>query len=240
MTANFPELDAFLAKLDDDERAYVYQSLRALQPPHPLEKSWNTTADLILAAIARAGDFIQRGVRGLLAEAAFEEFVLPQYPQFSAVTPPSELAYDFMLATPRGDVRIQAKNQRLESKQPLRINSKVKGSAKQAYAAETQKSRTGKDAQGEQTRAYRDSEFDILAVCMHPSSGSWDDFQFTLTRYLRRHKKNPAWLDTLQPVPIPGESDPVVSATVWTADLAECVGWFFDPPQARTVESLLP
>ena len=53
---------------------------------HPLEKEWGITAETILTAIARSSDLTRRGIRGIIAEATFEEFVLPTIGPWAAVS----------------------------------------------------------------------------------------------------------------------------------------------------------
>ena len=59
-----------------EDRLLVLSYLRQRVPLHPLEQKWNTTAEAILTAIARSTDLTQRGVRGILAEATFEEIII--------------------------------------------------------------------------------------------------------------------------------------------------------------------
>jgi hypothetical protein len=76
------EIDEILKELEtltEQEIQEVARYVRKRVPPHPLETKWNTKWELILDAIARAEDISQRGLRGLIAEAAFEAKVLPTF-----------------------------------------------------------------------------------------------------------------------------------------------------------------
>ena len=61
---------------DEEEKRTVLDYFRHRVAPHPLEHEWGTTAHAILTAIARSSDLTKRGVRGILAEATFEETAL--------------------------------------------------------------------------------------------------------------------------------------------------------------------
>ncbi len=60
-----------LAKCTEEERRDVFESLRRDFYIHPLEKKLNVRAEVILEAIDRASDLTLRGIRGVIAEAAF-------------------------------------------------------------------------------------------------------------------------------------------------------------------------
>jgi len=83
-------------------------------------------------------------------------------------TPAGDIPFHFSVEDVAGAVRVQVKNQRNEKKVP----KLWKGNAG-IFVVETQKTRTGKDKKGKDTRPYRFDEFDILAVCLHPSTGKW-------------------------------------------------------------------
>ena len=59
-----------------DERREVLEYLRVEFPIHPIEARFNVKAEVILEAIARASDLTLRGVRGVIAEAAFDSSVV--------------------------------------------------------------------------------------------------------------------------------------------------------------------
>ncbi|MGC8639662.1 MAG: hypothetical protein ACP5XB_07255, partial [Isosphaeraceae bacterium] len=61
-----------LHSCDKSSRREIYNVLRAEFPVHPLEDKLGAPAELILEAIDRAGPLTLRGIRGVLAESAFE------------------------------------------------------------------------------------------------------------------------------------------------------------------------
>ena len=70
-----------------------------------------------------------------------------------------------------------------------------------------------------QTRPYRFDDFDILAVNMHPSSGDWKNFRYTVASWLLPRAKDATLIEIFQPVAS-------VPNNVWTDDLAVCLDWF--------------
>src|ERR1700691_380072 len=76
MTTLTEEISRLIDKCSDEEKRIVLKYLRNKAALHPLEIAWNTTAESLLSAIARSGDLTQRGIRGILAEATFEEIVV--------------------------------------------------------------------------------------------------------------------------------------------------------------------
>src|SRR6202012_2597586 len=101
------------------------------------------------------------------------------------------------------------------------------------YVVEVQKTRSGEKTTEEavagtgekiertqkttvQTRPYRFSDFDILAVNMHPSTRDWTNFRYTLARWLLPRDQDHALIDIMQPV----AKNPTAA---WTNDLQECL-----------------
>ncbi|MFX9626945.1 group I intron-associated PD-(D/E)XK endonuclease, partial [Acinetobacter baumannii] len=73
--------------------------------------------------------------------------------------------FDVLMSDGHRHVRVQVKMQR-----------RVKGTAwkrRGQYVVEVQRTRTGKNGEGNATRPYRKDEFDVLAVCMQPSTKNW-------------------------------------------------------------------
>lgn len=190
-----------------EDRKTLKAYLRTLLP-HPLESEWGIDADTILSAINRSSDLTKRGVRGIIAEAVFENDVVPNLSAsgWEAVAITGQLAYDALFK--RGDLsaRIQIKLQRLEKGVPKLYYPKhyEEGSL---YVVEVQKTRSGERTTTEKlqgsatevaaisaitvsTRPYRFGEFDILAVNMHPSSGDWKSFRYTLGSWLLPRPKD--------------------------------------------------
>ncbi len=72
------EIKRLLSLCSAQQRREVFDLLRAEFHIHPLELRLNATAELILEAIDRSSDLVQRGVRGVIAEAAFKLHVLQE------------------------------------------------------------------------------------------------------------------------------------------------------------------
>ena len=205
-----------LADLSADGRRRVLQDLRKEFPTHELELKWNVAAEVVLEAIARASDLTQRGLRGVIAEAAFAQTVVAPLLDagWADDTPTGDIPYDFRLTDRAGSVTVQVKNQRNEKQAP-KLWKKLPG----VYVAETQKTRSGQDRAGKNTRPYKFGEFDILAVCLHPSTNDWSKFLYTVGRWLLPRENDKKLISVFQPV------DPRATAD-WTTDLAEAVSWF--------------
>jgi hypothetical protein len=54
---------------------------------------------------------------------------------------------------------------------------------------------------GESTRPYRFNEFDLLAVSMQASTGSWHSFIYVPTKALSPKRSKPDEIETFQSVP---------------------------------------
>jgi hypothetical protein len=212
---NLQAIRAALADLSADGRQRVFSDLRREFPIHELELKWNVAAEVVLEAIARASDLTQRGLRGVIAEAAFAQTVVASLlgAGWADETPAGDIPYDFRLKDKAGSVTIQVKNQRNEKQAP-KLWRKLPG----VYVAETQKTRSGQDKAGKDTRPYKFGEFDILAVCLHPSTNDWSKFLYTVGRWLLPRENDKKLIAVFQPV------DPRAT-TDWTADLAEAVSW---------------
>jgi len=203
-----------------EERNQVFQLLRAESLIHPLEKIWNVNAERILEAVSRSPDLTKRGVRGVIAEATFVLDVVPHLSNWECVPIAGDLPYDCLLRDRTDEIRIQIKNQRLEAQVPkLAHKMKAYGSLPENYfIVETQKTRGGTSKDGGKTRPYRFGEFDILGVCLHPSTNNWNDFVYTVANWLIPSSSDTSCLATYQPVS-PTESDD------WTRDLLKCISW---------------
>lgn len=193
---------------------------------HALEAEWNTTAEEILTAIARSSDLTLRGVRGILAEAIFEKRLLPDLERdgWQAVKIIGDQSFDFLVEREEVQVKIQVKLQRKERGEPKEYAARSRATLKcptgRIYVVEVQKTRGGEKA-GEKTRPYRFRDFDILAVNMHPSTGDWKRFVFTIGNWLLPRSGDPKLIEIFQPVPS-------VRDDYWTDSLQECVGWFLE------------
>lgn len=209
-----------LKECSEQEQRLIFDYLRQRFPIHPIEKQLNTSAEVILEAIARASDLTLRGIRGIIAEAAFKQNVVNKLSGWADKTPPGDSPYDFFLAKGKSQVRIQVKMQRLKSQRPMLASEGYRSLSQDKYVVETQRTRGGKDkATNTDTRPYRFGEFDILAVSLHPSTGNWNDFLFTVADWLLPRDDNNKLLLKFQPVPKAANSE-------WTDDLVECIEWF--------------
>ena len=93
------------------------------------------------------------------------------------------------------------------------------------HVVEVQKTRSGQ-RKGVKARPYRFGGFDILAVNMHPSTGDWKRFMFTVGAWLLPHRSTPDLIETFQPVPSRPDD-------YWTDDLGRCIQWFQSSAQRR-------
>jgi hypothetical protein len=210
----------FLEECSTKDRMEIFQHLRKSIPIHQLEKDLNTTAEVILEAMARSGDLTMRGLRGIIAEAAFLVKVVPMLTAWHTVPIVGDHAYDFLLENDEAArISVQVKMQRKEKGEP-----KVR---KGKFAVETQRTRGGVDQAGEPTRPYRFGEFDILAVSLHPSTGEWTTFAYTVGSWLRPRVKAPHLLEVMQPIPQKPDED-------WTHDISTCIRWFLSG-QRKTI-----
>ena len=167
--------------------------------------AWNTTAENILEAIHSAPDLTQRGVRGILAEASFRTTVVPQdLAHWRSIPFEGDLPYDLLLDDGRGPVKVQVKNQRRERKEPKVDMRRTRACGAPVYVVETQRTRNGQSigesGEASATRPYRFGEFDVLAVCMQPSTGRWTDFLYCPDHMLLPRPDSREMLKVMQPV----------------------------------------
>ena len=214
------ELENLLAVASDEERREIFTLLRDRYglKIHPLETRWNTTAEAILDAIDQSADLTQRGIRGVLAEATFRTIVLPrQLARWKPLPVVGDQPYDLLLDDGSGLVRVQVKLQRRASGAP-----KYHRKTTDHFVVETQRTRGGKRRDQEASRPYRVDEFDVLAVCLHPSTGSWTSFLYCAAKDLLVRPADPTLLAVMQPFPIAGSD-------AWSADFGNAVKRFRSP-----------
>ena len=249
MNDSLETIQKLINEISDDERRAVKSLLRKLSP-HPLESEWGIDADTILSAINRSSDLTKRGIRGIIAEAVFVNDVIPGVAAsgWKPVVINGDYLYDALLKKEHRPARIQVKLQRLEKGAPKLYYPRhyKEGSL---YVVEVQKTRSGKktvkktlpgtDTQiavttsvTEETRPYNFGEFDILAVNMHPSSGDWKSFRYTLGSWLLPRQSNSSRIEIFQPVA-------ATPNDVWTDDLATCLKWFESGEEHRVLAELL-
>lgn len=213
--------DALLKLLNGctrEERIEIFKILRKEIPIHTLESELNAEAEVILEAMARSSDLTIRGIRGIIAEASFLHGVLKNLDGWKIGNVIGNAAFDFLIQDSVGPVSIQVKMQRKEKGEPLLRRGK--------FVVETQKTRGGKSASGEDTRPYRFGEFDLLAVSLQPSTNNWNSFAYTVGTWLRPRPKAEHLLEVMQPVATRPNDD-------WTDDLKLCIEWFRSGKQKK-------
>ena len=202
------------------QRQEIFRHLRAEFRIHPLEVALNTEAEIILEAIQRAGGLTLRMIRGVIAEAAFQIHVAEHLPDWTNVTPPGDLPYDFLLRDSQGTVRVQVKLQRSVGHRPMWASQAYRFLPEDRYVVETQRTRGGSNKKtGGSTRPYRFGEFDLLAVAMYPSTNTWDTFVYTVSDWLLLGQTNPSEMLKFQPVATVPDDD-------WTDDFYRAVEWW--------------
>jgi hypothetical protein len=231
MSALTDEIASLIDNCTEEERYAVLSHLRERTHIHALEKEWRTTVEAILTAIARSSDLTQRGIRGILAEATFEEFILPPIENAGWKTEPisGDRAYDFLLEREGRRVSVQVKLQRREAGVPKEYGARARATLNcptgPLYVVEVQKTRSGKK-KGVKTRPYRFGDFDILAVNLHPSTGDWRRFRYTVGSWLLPRPNEPELIEIFQPVPAAADD-------YWSDDLGLCIEWFLDGQKKR-------
>jgi len=238
--SDLDDVKRLLDTMDEQQRRKVFVYLRSLLPPHPVEERLMISAEGMLDALDRAGDFTVRMIRGVFAGAAFATDVLPTISDRWRLVPRTgDPPYDFLLTDfpsnkvpPEGfahpTVKLQVKMQRSKGKHPLHANEvwtkRVKWPATH-YVVELQKSRKG-ERKGESTRPYRFGEFDLVAVSLGPSRGRWSVFTYTVARWLLPDPANEKNILLYQPV-APEEND------CWTSDFDRAVEWLRSEVERR-------
>lgn len=209
---------SLIAQCSTEEQETLFRELRQRHPIHEFEQVIGAPAEMILEAVHRAPELTRRMLRGVIADAAFRTFVVPQVEShgWRDVTPEGNFAYDYMLQDALGSVTVQVKLQRSEKGKPVVKKGARFGFDDEVFMTETQKTRTGNDGE-EKTRPYRYGEFDVLAVSMQPSTGKWDRYMYTVGRWLLQGK-GVNEMATMQPVSMTPNG-------FWTDDFATVAAW---------------
>jgi ribosomal protein S16 len=201
-----------------DEELELYRELKLAHGAHPMEAVLNLTSDAVLSAIQKMkmqDGMPWRMLRGSLADLLFEVIVVPTLTGWVDVPFSGDLPYDYKLRNPaREEVTLQIKLQRSGKNEPSVFNKRT---GKNMFSVETQRTRGG-TVNGVNTRPYRFGEFDILAVCMYPSTGRWDTYMYTVEKWLLPHAKEANGLATFQPVAQRPNAD-------WTDSLERAIEW---------------
>lgn len=194
------QVRALLLQCNAEEREEIFRDLRKSHHIHVFEQVIGAPAEMILEAVHRAPELTRRMLRGVIADAAFASFVVPQLGEkWRDTTPSGNFAYDYQLTDEIGNVTVQVKLQRSEKGAPVVKPGERYGFDSSVFMTETQKTRGGTDSEENQTRPYRYGEFDILAVSMQPSTNLWNQYMYTVGRWLIEGKK-PGEMATMQPV----------------------------------------
>lgn len=227
MTA-LDEIKQLLDLCSEEQRRELFELLRTEFPIHPIESKLNVRAEVILEAFDRASDLTLRGMRGIIAEAAFENYILKPL-GWNCLPLNGDLPYDYLVDDGNGQLRIQVKLQRMKEHRVMMASEAYRRLPNDMYVVETQRTRGGRGKEGEATRPYRFGEFDILAVCMHPSTNNWDSFMYTVANWLLPRPENPALMLVFQPVAMKPNSE-------WTNDLRSSVEWLRSGVQKRILD----
>jgi excisionase family DNA binding protein len=234
------QIERFLDSCSAAQRRNIFDRLRKEFRIHRIEEIVGMDAERILEAFSRAVKATPM-LLGILAEPAFEEFVLNQLPEdrWTYEIAPSGNAYDFILRerdTESDVVRIQVKLQKGDKGTPMYGKPKATKYmfSKEMLMVETQRSRKGsKRSKGSKaseseniiiegsdkgTRPYKFGQFDVLAVSLFYSEKRWNKFMFTLCGRLLPDPENPENLATYQPVSPVANDD-------WTDRLEQCLAW---------------
>ncbi len=223
-----------LGQCTEEEQGVIFRELRKLHAIHEFEAIIGAPAEMILEAVHRAPELTKRMLRGVIADAAFRTFTvaLLETHGWKDETPSGNFAFDYKLVDGAGPVTVQVKLQRSERGTPVVRSGERFSFGPEVFIAETQKTRTGTDGEKNQTRPYRYGEFDVLAVSIQPSSGKWDEFMYTLGRWLLPGKK-PGEIATLQPVAkTPND--------FWTNDFRAAAGWFRSADGGKQIKNQTP
>lgn len=219
MTQQIEQIKKLLAAVSKEERHELFRELRKEFPIHAIEQKLNAEAEIILEAISRAQDLTLRGIRGIIAEAAFAAKVVDTLDGWIDSTPSGNHPFDFALTGDQGVIRVQVKMQRQKEHRPMMAIEGSKFLPPDMYVVETQRTRGGTDpTTGENTRPYKFGDFDILAVALHPSTGDWSTFMYTVNSWLIPRPEDPRLMRIYQPVP----KEPNLN---WTDDFLTCISW---------------
>ncbi len=121
-SVDLKKIHELLGQCSHDERREMLRILREEFPIHELERKLNISAEVILEAIDRSSDLTLRGVRGVIAEAAFKEYVvIPLVEQgWNDLPINGNPSFDFLMKSSSSlEVKIQVKMQRKKGQLPM-------------------------------------------------------------------------------------------------------------------------
>lgn len=126
------------------QRDAIVKLLRSEYRIHQIEQQWNTSAEIVLEALARSSELTQRMFKGILAEAACKVEVIDKLAGWKDVTPLGSHAFDFVVEREQERATIQTKLQRKQAGAPFMYRLPgVRGPTTSFYVVETQKTRAG-------------------------------------------------------------------------------------------------
>jgi hypothetical protein len=221
MDKQIEEIKLLLSKCTPEQREFIFKELRKEFKIHSIEARLNIHAEIILEAMSKDDTGLTfRMMRGVIAEAAFNVEVLSKLTSWKNITPVGDLPFDYLLTDGQGEVSVQVKLQRSKAFKPMNAKETYRRFSANLFVAETQKTRGGIDAASkEDTRPYKYGEFNILAVSMHPSTGDWSSFMYTVSDWLISQEDDKTKMLKFQPVSSVDNED-------WTSDFETCVNWF--------------
>lgn len=224
-----PAIKKLLEQCTVDERKALFKELRAAHQIHQLEYDFGAPAEIILEAIHRAPELTRRMLRGVIADAAFAQYVVPALAErgWKDDTPAGNHSFDHMLRDSVGLVSVQVKLQRSEAGSPVVTTGTRYGLLGKTYMVEVQRTRSGtakikkvkgKKSKANKTRPYTYGEFDVLAVSLWPSNGQWHSFRYTVGKWLLAGA-GPNQIATYQPVAMEPNDD-------WADSFDTAAQWF--------------
>jgi hypothetical protein len=72
------QIREILGACNPEQRNEIVRLLRIEYRLHRIEQEWNTSAEVVLEALARSSELTQRMFKGILAEAAFKVEIIDQ------------------------------------------------------------------------------------------------------------------------------------------------------------------
>jgi len=138
LVASITEL---LATCSYGQKQRIFSQLRREILIHEFENVIGAPAEMILEAVHRAPELTRRMLRGVIADAAFRQFVIPPLLDkgWKDSTPEGNFAYDYILSDATGPVSIQVKLQRSERGKPVIRAGKKYGFTDEVFIVETKR-----------------------------------------------------------------------------------------------------
>ncbi|MGA9408509.1 MAG: hypothetical protein WBW71_15345 [Bacteroidota bacterium] len=216
----FEQVKQLLALCTKDQRQEIFSFLRKEFPIHPIETEFNAQAEVILEAIHKSSALNLRGNVGLIARAAFEMNIASKIQGFRIVEIKGDAPFNCYMVDDNGEVKIQVTMQCTKDHRPMMADQALSRLPANKYVVDTERILDGQNSEGgEDPRSYRFGSFNILAVSLQPSTNDWNNFLYTVERWLMPSPEDESRLLKFQPVPLKPDGD-------WTDDLRTCIEWF--------------